>query len=133
MMRPVKGLVPRLGLRRSLCSNTATQPAESNANKLSAPLGGRSTAGSTATGEDADAAVMEPPPKRAKSLQASKHIYTYKEEHVSTYGARILIATYSRTEQPLKIGNIIHNDSSHYGSTLPPTAGNGFVSTNRTL
>jgi hypothetical protein len=71
---PRQGIYAQACLRRSFCSRTAMQWAESNANESFAPLSDVSTAGSTATGEDADAAVMEPPAKRAKSLKANTQI-----------------------------------------------------------
>jgi hypothetical protein len=65
------------------------QRAESNANESPAPLGGRSTAGSTAACEDADDVVMEPPAKRAKMLKVNRYRYSYKEDHTRAYGLRI--------------------------------------------
>jgi hypothetical protein len=81
--------MPRLALRRSRCSQTAMQLVESSANDSSAPLGGRSTAGSTSTGEDVDATDVEPPAKRVKPLKANKRRYMYKDDHARTYGERI--------------------------------------------
>jgi hypothetical protein len=85
----------RQGINAQTCfttpsvSQTATQRVESYANESSTPLGGKSTAGSTATGEDADSAVMDSPAKRAKTLKGNKYRYTYKKDHAGTYGVRI--------------------------------------------